>query len=496
MRGTIKSFMVLCLLATALRSQEKSTPMKAVQRLNHAPVNTEVLQVYLPRPTRVNLKNGLTVLVLERHKLPTITAMLWIKTGALNDPKELPGLASFTADMLREGASKLTSEQISQELDSIGAELNAEAQFGQGVSRITASGLTDSADRLMELMSDVVINPSFPESELQKYKKRRQPHLEEERSDPGFLVREKFYRAVYQNFPASVVAPSAQSLAAVRTEDLRRYHDKYFVPDNAILGMAGDLTIDQAKALAEKFFGASHWQTAAPSGTSLPPIDAPNAKKIYLIDRPGSVQTEIMVGNVALKRIDPEYVPLRVLNRVLGATFASRLFLNLREEKGYTYGAYSGITANIYPGVFAARTEVRNEVTDGSMHELLRELSRIRDEPVPQEELEESSRSIVADFALSLEQTEELLEDWMTVEYYGLPTNYWDRYPDEVGKVTPEKIQQIARKYIDLDHLQIVCVGDGKQIRDVLQKYGPIEVIDTDGNPVEGLGAKARSHTD
>jgi predicted Zn-dependent peptidase len=280
----------------------------------------------------------------------------------------------------------------------------------------------------MDLMSDIVINPVFSESELEKYKKRRQPQLEEQRSQPGFLSREKFYRAVYRDFPAAIVTPTTQSLAAVHADDLRKYHDMYFVPNSAILSIVGDLKLDQAKALAERFFG--FWRNHAVPLTKLPPIAPLSAKKIYLIDRPGSVQTNILAGNLALKRVDPDYIPLRVLNRVLGSSFASRLFLNLREEKGYTYGAYSGITANIYPGVFAARTEVRNAVTDGSTHEILRELTRIRDEVVPDEELEESRRAIVADFALSLEKPQELLDDWLTVEYYGLPVDYWDRYPE------------------------------------------------------------------
>jgi zinc protease len=466
-----------------LLGQDKSTSMKAVQRLNRAPVNKEVLQVSLPRPTRIRLPNGLTLLFLERHKLPTIAASIWIKTGALSDPKGLPGLANFTADMLREGTARRTSEQISQELDSIGGDLSAAARFQQGTTSVNISGLVDSADRLMELMSDIVIHPSFPESELDKYKKRRQSQLEEERSQPGFLAREKFYRVLYGDFPASTVAPTPRSLAAVKGEDLRKYHDTYFSPENAILGIAGDLTVTQARFLTEKYFGS--WRASRVPATKLPPIAPPGPKKVYLIDRPGSVQTEIFVGNLAVKRVDPDYIPLRVLNRVLGGSVASRLFLDLREEKGYTYGAFSNVTGNIYPGIFAARTEVRNAVTDGSIHELLLQLERMQQEAVPGDELEDSRRSIIADFALSLERPQELLEDWLTVEYYGLPVDYWDRYPKEVAEVTSAKVQEIARKYVDVDHLQIVCVGDGKQIKDVLERYGSLEVTDADGKPVK-----------
>jgi zinc protease len=483
MRKTFAVSAVAFISIVRLLSQDKSTSMKAVQRLNRAPVNKEVLQVSLPRPTKMRLSNGLTLLFLERHKLPTIAVSTWIKTGALSDPKGLPGLASFAADMLREGTGKRTSEQISEELDSIGGDLSAEARFQQGTTSVNISGLVDSADRLMELMSDIVIHPSFPESELEKYKKRRQSQLEEERSQPGFLAREKFYGVLYGDFPASVVAPTPQSLAAVKAEDLRKYHDTYFAPENTILGIAGDLTVTRARSLADKYFGS--WRLGRVPATKLPSIAPLGQKKVYLIDRPRSVQTEIFVGSLTVKRVDPDYIPLRVLNRVLGGGVASRLFLDLREEKGYTYGAYSNVTGNIYPGIFAARTEVRNAVTDGSIHEILVQLERMQQEAVPSEELEDSRRSIIAEFALSLENPQELLDDWLTVEYYGLPVDYWDRYPKEIAAVTSAKVQEIAKKYIDLDHLQIVCVGDGKQIKDALEKYGSLEVTDADGKPVK-----------
>ena len=206
-------------------------------------------------------------------------------------------------------------------------------------------------------------------------------------------------------------------------------------------------------------------------------------KRVYLVDRPGSAQTDIRVGNYSLKRADLDYIPMRVLNRILGGGTSARLFLNLREEKGYTYGAYSNVTGNLYPGIFVAHTEVRNAVTDGSVHELLGELKRIREESVPRGELEEVQRSMIADFALSLENPHVLLNDWLTVKYYGFPIDYWDRYPKEIAKVTSEKIQEVAKKYVTLEHLQIVCVGDARETEKALQKYGPVEVTDADGKP-------------
>jgi zinc protease len=472
----------IALIAHMLMGQDKNTSMKAVRRLHRAPVNKEVLSVHLPRPVEMKLPNGLTLLVLEQHKLPTIQASLWIKTGALSDTRDIPGLANLTAEMLREGTAKRDSDQISRELDAIGGELDSEARFGQGITRVNASGLVDSADSLIDLMSDVVISPGFPETELEKYKKRRQAQLEQQRTEPGFLTREKFYRVMYGDSPASMVAPTSASVAAVTAVEMRKYHDAYYVPGNAILAILGDVSAQEARELVERHFGS--WQNHAAPPLRLPEVPPPNTKRIYLIDRPGSVQTNILIGDFGVKRRDdPDYIPIMVMNRIVGSTAASRLFMNLREEKGYTYGAYSFVKADVYRGVFGATTEVRNGVTDGSLHELFRELKRIQEERVPSEELDESQRSIVSSFALSLQQPQTLLDYWLTAKYYGFPMDYWDRYPAEVAKVTPAKIQEVANKYIDMDHLQIVCVGDGQQIRTILEKYAPVEVSDTDGKP-------------
>ena len=171
------------------------------------------------------------------------------------------------------------------------------------------------------------------------------------------------------------------------------------------------------------------------------------------------------------------------MNRVLGGGASSRLFLNLREEKGYTYGAYSYFTSDIYPGVWQAETEVRNAVTDGSMHELMFELKRIQTDPVPPTELGEAERSIIASFALSLESPQQVLNDWLTVDYFGFPEDYWDNYTDTIGKVDAAAVQQAAKKYIDLPHLQIVAVGDAQQIKPALDKYGKVVVTDANGKP-------------
>jgi zinc protease len=481
-------FSTTCILAQQPPSAGEHDQLPShVQRLNRVPVNQEILKVKLPHPKEVQLPNGLTVLVLEQHKLPTVSFTLWIKSGSLSDPKEIPGLASFTADLLRDGTGKRTASQIAAELDEIGAGFNAGAGFGSNITGINASGLTDSADKLMELMSDIVLNPSFPADELEKYVRREKTGLIQMRTNPGFLARERFNRAVYGDFPAAILAPTVDSLQKITPDVLKEFHQKYYAPNNAIMGVAGDITVEQATALAKKYFG--QWKNHAVPGAPATNVASVGAARIFLVDRPGSVQSNILAGGLSLRRSDPDEIPLEVANRVLGGGSAARLFMNLREEKGYTYGAYSRVSSNIYPGTFAANTEVRNPVTDGSLHELMYEFKRLRDEKVPQAELDDAKRSIVSSFALSLENPANVIVRWMDVKYYGLPADYWDHYSDEIAKVNADTVQRMAKKYIDLDHLQIVVVGDAKDVREAVSKYGAVQVFDAEGKPVEAKAA-------
>jgi len=475
----------------AFPQEQHTTELSKVVRLNRAPVSNETLQVTLPRPVVTKLPNGLTVLVLERHKLPTVNFMLWIGTGDMSDPKDMPGLASFTAGMLHEGTTHRTSAQLAADVDKIGATLNASSDFGSTVSSVMASGLAPSAGQILDLIADVVLNPTFPSEELEKYKRRQLSQLEQERSQPYVLAQERFRQALYQDFPAAVSLPTPESIKATTPERLKEFHDHYYVPGNTILGVAGDVKPDEILGLIRKTFGDWKGQPVPkPDWSHLPP---PAPAKICLVDRPDSVQTNIVAGDYGARRTDPDYIALYVMNRVLGDGPQARLFLNLREVHGYTYGAYSRVGDDEYREAWAANTEVRNAVTDGSMEQLMAEFKRIRDQKVPETELNEARHSIVANFALSLEQPQGLLFRWMLVQSYGLPMNYWDRYPVEVAHTTPDAVQAAARKYVDLDHLQIVCVGDPKQpgndqkqaIRDVLKKYGTVEVYDTNGKKEE-----------
>ena len=449
------------------------------QRLNKVPINHDILKVKLPHPVEVTLPNGLTVLILEQHHLPTVYYSLWIKSGALSDPKDMPGLASFTAVMLDSTATR-DRLQIASELEEMGASFHAAAAFGSNLTTITCSGLTESADKVMEIMSDIVLNARFPAGDWRLYQRSKGVRLVQQRSDPDFLARERFNRAVYGDFGASISSPTIESVMKATAGDLKAFHDKYYAPNNAILAISGDLTVANATELAKKYFG--DWKSRPVEAPAFGSVPGPAAAKTYLVNRPGSVQSTILAGGLSLRHSDPDFKPLWVANQILGGSSSARLCSNLSDEKGYTYDAFSHVSGDHFPGVFVANTEVRNNVTGPTLHELIYEFKRLRDEKVPQAELEEAKASIVSSFALSLENPSRIAERWMAVKYYGLPADYYDNYSDQIAKVDADAVQRVARKYIDLDHLQIVVVGNAAQVRKGVAKYGTLEEFDTDDN--------------
>jgi zinc protease len=226
----------------------------------------------------------------------------------------------------------------------------------------------------------------------------------------------------------------------------------------------------------------AEWDRSKLAVNFAPAPPAATMAKVFLVDRPGSVQTTLLMGNLAIDRANPDYPALVVLNEILGASAASRLFLNLREEHGYTYGVYSNIVARKYAGPWTAGGDLRTEVTDGAMTEFLRELNRIRDEKVPEAELDPAKRSVIARFALSLESPQQLIGYAIIRKTYNFPADYWDKYPGQIAAVTADDVQRVAKKYIDPATMQVVAVGDASKIKTILAKYGPVEMVDASGS--------------
>jgi zinc protease len=271
-----------------------------------------------------------------------------------------------------------------------------------------------------------------------------------------------------------------ESLEALTQEALVKWHRERYTPQNALLAITGDVRFQELLPQLEKWFAG--WQTNVIKEPLPPNPVAATSRKVYLVHRPNSVQTSVLLGNIAIDRRSPDYIPMVVMNHILGGGTSGRLFLNLREEKGYTYGVYSNFSARRYPGPWRAGGNMRTEVTGGALVEFFNEIGRIRDQTVSAAELEEGKRAIAARFALSLEQPTTMLSLAVSRVQFRLPEDYWDTYPDKIMAVTTDDVQRVARKYLDPDAMQIVAVGDGLKIQSILEPYGPVEVYDSSGN--------------
>jgi len=452
---------------------------------NRAPVSNEILKVHLPKPQEADLPNGIHLMVLEDHRAPLINMQLIIEgAGGYYDPASSPGLAGFTAALMRDGTTTKTSEQISEQLDRLAASMTLSAGTSSPFATASASCLNDQVDTLLGMLSDVVQHPSFAEEEVGRYKNRQRALLTDQRTQPGFLAQERFQAATYGDHPGAHVSASPAALDALTREQLVAFHHDHYAPEHALLAIAGDITMAVARQKAEAALG-----TWARSSSELPQVKEPSEvvhPSVSLVGRPNSVQTNLVVGTQSVDRTSPDYEALTVANRILGGGPTGRLFEHLREQKGYTYGAYSSFTAGRYRGPWSASTEVRTDVTDPALSDLLDEIKQMRDTPVSAKELADAKRAIITSFARSLESPTAVLSNYVDVYLYKLPADYWDTYPDRIDAITAADVQKIAQKYWSPDRLQVVAVGDAQKIEPALAKLGDVKKFDVDGKEIGG----------
>jgi predicted Zn-dependent peptidase len=468
--------------ATGALSAGQGAPPQSSQAVvmkGRAPVSTEILKLKLPKAAEADLSNGLHVIVLEDRRVPQVSFQFLIPgAGGYYDPAEVSGLASVTAAMMREGTPTRTTLQISEQLETLASAVNVGTGTASIDATVSGSSLTEHFEPTFTLAADILLNPTFPDSELARYKERTRAGLIQQRTSPGFLANEMFSRVVYGNHPASRVSITAPALDKVTRTMLVDFHRDHYAPDHAVLAIAGDISMAEARKVIDPKLAA--WKKR---GTPAPLVEDPPASapgKIYFIARPNSVQTNFIVGTQAIDRMAPDYDIVQVMNEVIGGGPTGRLFIILREEKGYTYGAYSGVTAGRYRGNWSASTEVRTDVTEPAFRDLMIQIARMRDEPVPQKEFDDKKRGMVARFALSLENPQAVLNNHIQRWLYKLPGDYWDRYPERVATVTQAQVQEAARKYLSMTRLQIIAVGDPK-IGDTLKQFGTVETYDTEG---------------
>jgi zinc protease len=458
------------------RAQVTNTAVEAWRK--DAPKMSAPRPFNLPEITSYKLENGLEVQLVEDHRYPFISATIGFRDGTSNEPKDMLGLADMTADLLTEGTTTRKSKEIASEIDFIGGGLAASTDYDYTI--LSGSALSPYTGRLFEVLADVLLHPSFPENELALKKVNQIQALTIKRGNPEFLVEERFNKVLFGEHPYSVIAPPEESLNKITRKDIEAYHKAHYQPNHSVMVVVGDFDKTKMRELIASKFG-DQWKASDVPVAAQPEMPKQSGRRIYLVDRPGSVQTSIKVGNVGVKRSDPDYFAMVVMNQILGGAAHARLFLNIREAKGYTYGAYSRMAARKQPGTFFAGANVRTEVTNPSLQEFLYELDRMRTTKVTDAELKSAQNYLAGSFQLGLETQSGLAQRLLEAKLYDLPDDFLKTYADKVTAVKVDDVRAAARKLIDSNNLVVAAVGDAKKIRSDLELFGPVTVYDAQG---------------
>ncbi len=433
----------------------------------------------LPEPFEATLANGLQLTFIEDRRLPLISFRLAFRSGDANDPVELPGLSDMLSHLLTEGTESRTSRQLAEETERLGATLSVGSS--SDFTTVAASGLSGFAEEILELVADVTLRASFPQNEVDLARENTKQMLIQQRAQPNFLASERMAQVMFGSHPYSRVSPTEEMLDRLRRDDLVAFRQTTFIPNNASLVVIGDFDQEALISQIEQLFG--EWQPAKAATPVFPAPPARTRRTIYLVDRPGSAQSNIIIANEGLVRTSEDYFPILLMHTILGANASSRLFMNLREHKGYTYGAYSNLDARRLAGTFRASAEVRTAVTGDSLHEFFYELNRIRDEAVSEEEISNAKSYLTGVFPIRIETQDGLIDQIVNIKMFGLSDDYLKTYRDNVSAVTIEGIQRVAQKYVKPDVAAIVIVGDGADVAKQVRSYSEeIEVYDTEGN--------------
>lgn len=425
------------------------------------------------------LSNGLRILVVENHRQPIVSLSLSFPAGEVHDPAAKEGLAGMVASLLTKGAGTRTAEQVAEAIEGAGGSLGAAATPDFLIMSTTV--LTPSLPLAFELVADAVIRPTLPESEIGLLRTQTLSGLQLELSQPSSIARRASLKALYGAHPYGRGATPA-SVRAITRADLVAFHRARIRPGGSLMVVAGDVTLAEVRRFATRVFGGWSGAPAATAAVPVPP--ARERTEILLVHRPGSVQSNLVVGNLTYQPTDPRHYAATVANRVLGGGADSRLFLILREQKSWTYSPFSGLSRRRGLGTFTASAEVRTEVTDSALTELLAQLRRIRDEAIPSAELEAAKGALVGSHPLSIETADQVAGAVANARLLGLPNDYVQTYRVRLGAVTAADAQAAARGVIRPDAAVIVVVGDGQKIYEKIKDLAPTTIQDPEGKPV------------
>jgi predicted Zn-dependent peptidase len=424
--------------------------------------------IHLPGHEKIVLKNGLTVLLLEKHGVPIVNLSAIVKTGAAADPVGQEGLASITAGLLRKGTKARTAQQFSEELDFMGASFGADASADS--TGISAEFLTKDLSHGLELFADAVLHPTFPQEEVDKLLAQSLDGVKGAKDDPQQVLGLYYYGYLYGTRPYGRPDGGDEiSLKKIQRESILKFHDTYYSPGNTILAVAGEFNAAEMKKKLEETLGA--WPAKTVPGVTVPPTPQVKGKRLLLVDKPDATQTYFAFGNIETAAGDPDRVAIRVVNTVFGGRFTSLLNEALRVESGLTYGAQSGFDPRKAPGPFGIYSFTKNETTTQAIDLALQVLDKLHKEGITAAQLASSKSYLKGQFPPAIETSAQLASRIASNEFYGLGDDEVNQLEARIDAVTLESARQVIQKHFPADNLVFVLIGKASAIAPAVQKY-------------------------
>jgi zinc protease len=407
-------------------------------------------------PNRFTTPNGLTILVVEQHALPIVRIQALVKAGSAQDPPEKAGLANLTASLLDEGTRSRSSTQLAEQLEFVGGILDIKT--GYDFTTVALHVLAKDTDLGFELLADILMHPSFPEPEVERVKRLILGEIAAEQDDPGTVAKRAFGELVFNGHPYRwPVNGTAETLAAITRADVQAFHAREYLPNQTILAVVGDVTVEQTRALVERHFGS--WPRGpVPARLSAQPI-ALDKPLVKLIDKELS-QTTLVLGHLGISRTNPDYYAVTVMNHILGAGgFASRLMDSIRDRQGLAYGVVSLFEPRAEPGPFLISLQTRNATANQALAGVLKEIAGLQASPVSAKELAEAKSYLIGSFPLRFDTTAKLADVLCQIEFFGLGLDYFTEYPKRIAQVTAQDVLRVAKQYLHPDRYALVAVG-------------------------------------
>jgi zinc protease len=484
MKKTMHAVLFAAVLAApgVVRAQ---TPVKSSFDRTVVPKAGAEPKLHLPTWTKTKLSNGATLIVSEKHTLPLVSFSIGFVGGANQyEPADKTGLASFTSQMMSEGTTTRTADEISNALQLLGTSVG----FGIGGEAGSVSFLAtkDKFAPTLAILADEMLHPSFPEAALDRIRANTLVSLNQAKDRTSSIASVVFPKLLYGDEPYGRTM-NEETVNRITRNDIVSLHQKYFQPANAVITIVGDMTQAEAKAAVEKALAG--WKAGGtPPSFAYPAPPTPKSSAIYIVDKPGAAQSTFALGLVGPPRSTPDYFALRVMNNLFGEQFQSRINANIREQKGYSYGVGSSFSYGRGPGPFRMGGDIQTSKTDSALLEFVKEMKGIRGErPVTDDELATAKAALVQSLPSQLGSVQGVRGMISSIYSQGLPENYWTTFPAMINAVTKEDVMRVAKQYIDPDHMAIVIVGDRQKIEPGLRATGiaPVVLLDKKGNPLQ-----------